>query len=141
MNMQSNMIDLLTGVVIGGLALSACWGMLWLAVGTVGYARGVCSGRVVVNSLTVGIVPLLLGGWAWWMRHDTVSSNGALVAGLLVMPLVVVGLGLRKASDGRRAGHHMAEGIRQLKDELLGAHHQCGGCAHGPGADGEGGCS
>jgi hypothetical protein len=138
--MQSTMIDFASGVVIGGLALSACWGWLWLVIGAVGFSRGVCGGRVVVNSLTVGIVPLLLGSWVWWVRHDIVSSNAAVLAGLCVMPLLAAGLGLRKASDGRRAGHHMAEGIRHLKDELLGAHHECGGCAHGPDADREGGC-
>jgi hypothetical protein len=139
--MQSTIIDFITGVLIGGLALSACWGWMWLVVGTVGFARGACSGRVVLNSLAVGVVPLLLASWAWWMRHDSLSSNAALVVGLFVMPLTMVGLGLRKAPDGRRAGSHMANGIRHLKDELLGAHHECGGCAHGPDADQEGRCS
>jgi hypothetical protein len=138
--MQPTIVDFAKGALLGGLALSACWGWLWLVVGTVGFVRGVCTGRVVLNSLTVGIVPLLLGSWVWWMRHDTVSSMGAFVAGLFVMPLIVVGLGLRRASDGRRAGLHMAEGIWQLKDELLGAHHECGGCAHEPDADREGRC-
>ena len=137
--MQSAIIDFATGALLGGLALSACWGWLWVVIGTVGFARGVCSGRVVLNSLTVGIVPLLLGSGAWWMRYDTVSSNGVLVAGLSVVPLAAVGLGLRRAADGRRAGFHMIEGIRHLKDELLGGHHDCGGCGH-EGTD-RGGCA
>jgi hypothetical protein len=133
------MIDIVLGTLLGGLALSACWGWLWVVIGTVGFARGVCAGRVVVHSLTVGVIPLLLASSAWWMRYDMVSSNLALIGGLFVMPLIVLGLGVRKAADGRRAGLHMIDGIRHLKDELLEGHHDCGGCDHPHGAD-RGGC-
>ena len=34
--MQYSVIDFGMGVIIGGLALSACWGWLWLIIGTVG---------------------------------------------------------------------------------------------------------
>ena len=40
--MQSTILDFGTGVLMGGLALSASWGWLWLSIGAVGYARGVC---------------------------------------------------------------------------------------------------
>jgi hypothetical protein len=50
--------------------------------------------------------------------------------GLLGMPAVLIGFGLRQAPDGQRAGTHMLDGIRHLKDELLGKHQGCGGCAH-----------
>ena len=121
--------------------LSAGWGWLWLSIGTVGYARGVCSLRIVLNGLAVGIIPLLLGWLAWWMRGESLSFTAAFAAGLLVMPMIVVGLALRRAPDGRRTGLHMAEGIRQLKNELLGVHHECGGCAHDHGLKGPGGCT
>ena len=68
------------------------------------------------------------------------SPNVAFVAGLFVLPLLLTGLGLRKAPDGRRVGLHMLEGIRHLRDELLGTHHECGGCDHDHGADRAGGC-
>ena len=139
--MQATIHDFGTGALMGGLALSAGWGWLWLSIGAVGYARGVCSLRVVLNSLVVGIVPLLFGWLAWWMRAESLSMNVAFAAGLLMMPTILLGLALRRTSDGRPAGLHMAEGIRQLKDELLGAHHDCGGCAHDHGSDRPGGCS
>jgi hypothetical protein len=91
-----------------------------------------------MNSLAVGISPLLLGWGVLLMRAETLSVDTAFVAGLLVMPLTLVGLGFRKASDGRRAGLHVAEGIRHLKDELLGTHRGCGGCGHDHAADAAG---
>lgn len=138
--MLSTMLDFGTGVLMGGLALSAGWGWLWLSIGTVGYARGVCGLRIVLNSLAVGVAPLFFGALAWWMRAESLSLNAAFAAGLVVMPMIVLGLALRRTSDGRRAGLHMAEGIRQLKNELLGVHHECGGCAHDHGHDQPGGC-
>lgn len=137
--MYHSIMNFGTGVIIGGLVLSACWGWLWLVIGTIGYARGVCRLRVIANSLVVGVSPMLLAWGLWWMRAEGFSPNPGFVAGLLVMPLMVVGLGLRKASDGRRAGLHMAEGIRHLKDELLGVHHDCGACGHDHGAGAAGG--
>jgi hypothetical protein len=134
-----HIMDFGMGVILGGLVMSACWGWLWLVIGTIGFARGVCHPRVLVNSAVVGVSPILLGGVLWWMRGEGFSPNVVVAAGLLVMPLMVIGLGLRKASDGRRAGLHMAEGIRHLKDELLGAHHDCEACGHDHGAGAAGG--
>ena len=138
--MQHGVIDFGMGVMIGGLTLSACWGWLWLIIGTVGVARGACSLRVVMNSLVVGISPLVLGWGVWWLRAEAFSLNVPFVVGLFVLPLLLTGLGLRKAPDGRRVGLHMLEGIRHLRDELLGTHHECGGCDHDHGADRAGGC-
>ncbi len=134
-------IDFGMGLLIGGLLLSACWGWLWLVIGTIGLTRGTCSLRVVMNSLVVGVSPLLLGWGLCWMRTEALSPNAPFVAGLCVMPLFVAGLGLRKAPDGRRIGLHMIEGIGRLKDELLGTHHECGGCGHDHGAGTAGGCT
>ena len=138
--MQDNVIDFGMGEMTGGLALSACWGWLWLIIGTVGLGRGVCSPRVVMNSLVVGISPLVLGWGVWWLRAEAFSPDVAFVAGLLVLPLLLTGLGLRRAPDGRRVGLHMVEGIRHLRDELLGTHHECGGCDHDHRADKAGRC-
>lgn len=138
--MAYTVFDFGTGVIFGGLALSACWGWLWLVIGTVGFARGVCSLRVVMNGLAVGLTPVLLGWGVWWMRAEAFSGGAAFVTGLFVVPLFLTGLSLQRAPDGRRAAHHMAEGIRHLRDELLGRHHDCGGCSHDHGADRAGGC-
>jgi hypothetical protein len=116
------------GVLIGGLSLSACWGLFWLAVGTVGLIRGTCSWHVVVNSLTVGVVPLLAIAGLYWWYDGTYGISATFGMGLLGMPIVLLGFGLRYAPDGRRAGAHMLEGVRHLRDELLGCHHECGGC-------------
>jgi hypothetical protein len=137
--MPSAVIDLATGALLGGLALSACWGWLWVVIGAVALTRGARVGRVMIHSFTVGVSPLLLAWAAWWIRRDVIVSDVAFVTGLFVMPLAVFGLGLRRAADGRRAASHMVEGIRHLKDELLGVHHDCGGCGR-EGADG-GGCA
>jgi hypothetical protein len=123
------------GVIMGGLALSACWGWLWLVIGTVGVARGVCRFRVVTNSLVVGTTPLLLGWAVWWIRPEAFSPHAAFVAGMFVMPLLLTGLGLRRASDGRAVGLHMAEEVGRLKDQLLARHHECGDCGSDHGSD------
>src|SRR6476646_7938257 len=72
--MRYSIIDFGMGVMIGGLTLSACWGWLWLIIGTVGLARGACSRRVVMNSLVVGISPLVLGWGVWWLRAEAVTT-------------------------------------------------------------------
>src|SRR6266545_379105 len=58
--MNAGWIEFGLGFLVGGLGLSACWGLFWLIVGMIGISRGTCHGRVIVNSLTVGVVPLLI---------------------------------------------------------------------------------
>ncbi len=130
MTMQDWLVDLAFGVLCGGLAVSACWGLFWLAVGTVGFSRGTSTMRVLLNSVTVTIMPLLFMLLLMWLRGPSRQQGLAFGTGLAVVPLVLVGLGLRRAPDGRRAGAHMLGGIRHLMDELLGKHHGCGGCDH-----------
>lgn len=129
-------MDFGMGVIMGGLALSACWGWLWTIVGAVGVARGVCRLRVVMNGLVVGISPLLLGLAAWWMRPGVVAADGAFLAGVSVMPLLLTGFALRRAPDGRAVGVHLVHDVRRLKDDLLGTHRDCGDCGRDHGADG-----
>ena len=128
--MRDGLLDLITGLVIGGLAMSACWGMFWLAIGTVGFTRGTCSWRVVVNSIVVFTMPLLIGTTLLWFRGASQGPHASFIIGLGIMPLILVGLGLRQAPDGQRAGTHMLDGVRRLMDELMGKHHGCGGCGH-----------
>ena len=119
------------GLLVGGLSLSACWGLFWLAIGTVGLIRGTCGWRVVLNSLTVGAVPLMLIAGLFWLHGGGYGVSSAFGMGIMGMPIVLLGFGLRQAPDGRRAGTHMLDGVRQLVDELLGRHHECGGCGEG----------
>lgn len=125
---MNHVIDFAVGAVLGGLLLSAAWGLFWLGVGSIGFSRGTCGWRVAFNGMTVAVVPLLL---AW----GVVSFGGGIsppqtpfFLGLATMPMLLLGLGLRPVPDGRRAGAQMLEGVRHLMDELLGAHHHCDGC-------------
>lgn len=118
------------GLLLGGLGVSACWGLFWLSIGMVGVSRGSCSWRVMGNSLMATVLPLsLMAGLLWW--YDGVHGvSGTLAMGLLGMPMVLVGLGLRPAPDGQRAGQHMLDGVHHLIDQLLGKHQDCSGCTH-----------
>ncbi len=134
--MPEGLIDLGIGLLAGGLLMSAAWGLFWLVVGTVGLTRGVSSKKVLVNAGAVTIVPLLLLSIMLWLRGAAPGSALALGAGMSVIPLVLVGLGMRQAPDGRRAGAHMLDGVRHLMDEVLGKHRGCGGCDHDHGQPG-----
>jgi hypothetical protein len=136
--MPSAVINFAVGVLMGGLALSAAWGLFWLTVGAIGLWRRTCSWRVVTNSLVVGGVPLLLA-WALVSVSGGILPNMAFVAGFLVMPFILAGLALRPVPGGHRAGVAMLQGIGRLIDELLGKHHACGGCEHEHGPDLTGG--
>ena len=135
---MSSALNFAVGALLGGLLLSAAWGLLWLVVGAIGLWRRTCSWRVVANSLVIAVVPLLLA-WALLSVPDEVSPNTAFVVGLLVMPFILAGLALRPVSGGHRAGASMLRGIGLLIDDLLGRHQACGGCDHDHGPDVTGG--
>ena len=122
-------IGFAVGAAVGGLLLSAAWGLFWTGIGTIGLSRGTCGWRVAFNSMTIAVVPLFL---AWGLVSGVAISlpRTAFVFGVATMPLALLGLGLRPAPDGRRAGTLMLEGIRHLMEALLGTHHHCDGCAH-----------
>jgi len=131
-------IDFGMGLLAGGLGLSAGWGLFWLVIGTVGYVRGTCSQRVLLNSLAGSTIPLLMLVALAWLWDSSRMPGLAFACGLSVMPLVLVAFGLRRAPDGQLAGVHMLGGVRHLMGTVLGAHQECGGCGeeHGPGAGG-----
>ena len=135
---MSSALNFAIGALLGGLLLSAAWGLLWLVVGAIGLWRRTCSWRVVANSLVIAVVPLLLA-WALLSVPDEVTPNMVFVAGLLVMPFILAGLALRPVSGGHRAGASMRRGIGLLIDDLLGRHQACGGCDHDHGPDVTGG--
>jgi hypothetical protein len=128
--MQKTLIEFGMGAFIGGLSISACWGLWWLIVGMVGFSRGTCSWRVLLNSFVVGMVSFLLASALLWLKGTVSVSSASFVAGLSAVPFVLLGLCLRLAPDGRRAGAHMVDGVRQMMDDLLGRHHECSGCDH-----------
>jgi len=127
--MQDGLLDFVLGAVVGGLTMSACWGLFWLAIGIVGLTRRTCGWRVMLTSFTVLAVPLLVGLAFLWLRGAALPYGSAFGSGLFVVPLVLVGFALRQAPDGQWAGTHMLSGVRHLMDELLGRHHGCGGCS------------
>jgi hypothetical protein len=128
--MLDGFVDFGLGAVVGGLTMSGCWGLFWLAIGTVGLTRRTCGWRVVLNSVTVLAVPLLLGCTILWARGASPPYGSAFGSGFFVLPLVLMGFAFRQAPDGQRAGAHMLNGVRKLTDELLGKHNACGGCSH-----------
>ena len=128
--MTEGLIDVAVGLLLGGLGVSACWGLFWLAITLTGLSRRTCSGAVVQKSFLAGVLPLvLMAGLIWWYqrRHGFTAAFGA---GLLALPVVLLGFALRETPDGQRAGMHMVEGVRHLMDQLLGKHQGCGGCDH-----------
>lgn len=137
--MAQSWIDFGTGLLTGGLGLSAGWGLFWFVIGMVGYMRGTCSHRVLLNSLAGLTIPLLMLAALAWLWEPSRVPGFAFACGLGVMPLVLVVVGLRRAPDGRRAGVHMLGGVRYLMGTVLGAHQECGGCG-GEHGRGSGGC-
>lgn len=125
------LIDGCAGLLTGGLALSAAWGFFWLTISLVGLSRRTCEWRIVFMGLVGGFVPLALAiPLVWWMGHLE-RMTIAFVTGLMGMPTVLVALWLRRMPDGRRAGTHLAAGVRHLMENLLGVHHGCGDCRDG----------
>ena len=125
------LIDGCAGLLTGGLALSAAWGLFWLTISLVGLSRRTCERRIVFMSLVGGLVPLALAiPLVWWMDHLERMTT-AFAVGLIGMPAVLVALWLRRMPDGQRAGAHLAAGVRHLTGNLLGTHQGCGDCQDG----------
>lgn len=139
MTMIQPWIEFGIGLLTGGLGLSACWGLFWLVIGAVGFMRGTCKRQVLLNSLAASGIPLLMMVSLAWLRDPAHGLGLAFIGGLSVMPLVLVGFGLRRAPDGQLAGAHMLDGVRHLMEKLLGVHRACGGCGDEHGRRG-GGC-
>lgn len=129
--MTGVMIDSCAGFLMGGLTLSAAWGLFWSAISLVGLSRRTCEWRIVFMSVAGGFVPLTLATvLVWWMDHLERMTT-AFAVGLIGMPAVLAALWLRRMPDGQRAGAHLAAGVRHLMGNLLGTHEGCGDCHDG----------
>ncbi|MBH0203767.1 MAG: hypothetical protein HP496_16060 [Nitrospira sp.] len=129
--MTQGAIELFIGILTGGLALSAAWGLFWVAISLVGLSRGTCGWPIVLKSAVGGFVPLCLAMVLLWWMGGVERVTSVFAVGLGGMPTVLVGLWLRRMPDGQRAGTHLSTGVRQLMDQLLGKHQGCGGCDDG----------
>jgi len=137
--MTHSWIDFGAGLLMGGLGLSAGWGLFWLVIVAIGFRRRTCNRRVVASALAASGVPLIMIVVLTWVSGVAQGAGLEFVVGLPVVPLVLVGLGLRRAPDGRLAGAHMVGGVRHLTEKLLGHHQACSGCNGGHG-ERPGGC-
>ena len=129
--MTQTVFELLAGVVTGGLILSAAWGLFWLAISSVGLSRGTCGWPVVLKSCVGGFVPLCLALVVVWWMGGVERATAIFAVGLAGMPMVLLGLWMRRMPDGQRAGTHLSAGVQHLMGQLLGKHQGCGGCDEG----------
>ena len=132
-------IEFGTGLLTGGLGLSTCWGLFWFVIGLVGFIRGTCNRQVLLSGLAAAGVPLLMLAVLAWLKGGAQGPGLPFIGGLSILPLVLVGLALRRAPDGQLAGARMLSGVRHLMEKLLGKHRACGGCGDEHGR-GPGGC-
>lgn len=121
-------ISFVSGLVLGGFGVSACWGFFWSIFAIVGVMRGTSKWQVVRASLTAGVVPLLMAGAVLWMIDPARMATWPFLLGVAAVPVTLLGLGLRKLPDGTRVGERLVGGTQTMMDTMLGRHHECGGC-------------
>ena len=123
--MQDALIEFGIGAFTGGLSVSASWGLLWLVVGLMGFSRGTCSWRVVLNSLRrAWLLRCGHGGILWW--YDGVHGVSGNSPWECSSCRWFVELGIASGSRWSRAVKHMLDGVRPLMDHLLGKHRSAG---------------
>lgn len=125
---MDDVVTVLLGVVIGGLVVSACWGLFWCVLAFVGFARRTCAWTVVQASLTAALVPGVLLGVVLWAIDRSRLGSPIFAIGVLVLPAVGVVLGMRTLPDGTRAAGRLLGGTQTMMDTILGRHNDCGGC-------------
>jgi hypothetical protein len=121
-------ISFALGLVLGGFGVSACWGLFWSVLAIMGVLRGTSKWQVVRASLTAGIVPLLMVVVVLWMIDAARVTTWPFVLGVVGVPVILLGMGLRKLPDGTRVGERLVGGAQTMMDTMLGRHHECGGC-------------
>jgi hypothetical protein len=125
---MDDVFAVLLGVVVGGLGVSTCWGLFWLVMALVGFARRTCARTVIRASLTAALVPGILLGIVLWAIDRGRLGSPAFAVGVLVLPVVGVVLGMRTLPDGTRVAGRLVGGTQTMMDTILGRHHGCGGC-------------
>jgi len=108
--MMQPWIEFGTGLLMGGLGVSACWGLFWLIIVAVGFQRGTCSSQVLLSALPASGVPLMMIALLLWWRGVGQVPGFEFVGGLSVVPLVLAGFGLRRAPGGGAAVEGQAAG-------------------------------
>ena len=121
-------ISFVLGLVLGGFGVSACWGLFWSVFALVGALRGTSKWQVVRASLTAGLVPLMMEEAVVWMMDSARVATWPFVLGVVGVPVILLGMGLRKLPDGTRVGERLVGGAQTMMDTMLGRHHECGGC-------------
>lgn len=118
------------GVVLGGLAVSACWGLFWLTLASVGLARGTSTWKVVRASAMAAVVPTALFAVACMAVNPARMESWSFLLGVPAVPATLVMLAMRRLPDGTRVGARLIGGAHAMIDTILGRHHECGGCEH-----------
>ncbi len=126
--MIDTIFSFLLGLVCGGLSVSACWGLFWLVLASVGLAKGTSSWKVVRASVIAGAIPAALLGVVGASMDPARVGTWPFVCGVLALPVLLIGLGLRRLPDGTRVAGRLLGGVQMMKDTMLGHHHACGGC-------------
>ena len=125
---MNDVLTVLLGVGIGGLGLSTGWGLVWLTTACAGYVRRTCAGTVVRASLMATLVPGLLLGLLLWAARGERWGSLPLAIGVLVIPFIGIGLGMRTLPDGTRVAGRLFGGAQTMMNTILGRHHSCGAC-------------
>ena len=121
-------ISILIGIVVGGLSISACWGLFWLVLASVGVVRGTSGWKVVRAGFMAGAVPAALLLWMLYGMDQARLGTWPFALGLVAVPAALIGLGLRKLPDGTRVAGRLFGGAQVMMDTILGRHRECGGC-------------
>jgi hypothetical protein len=121
------------GLLIGGFSLMLLWGLLWLAVGTIGLARQTCGWAILLSSVSSSAIAASSMLGLLWAIDQARLSSPALHIGLLGVPLALSVTSCCRLEDGRRIGPAFVEGSRLMLHQLLGVHQEgCGHCHEQP---------
>jgi len=120
--------SILIGILVGGLSVSAGWGLFWLVLASVGLARGTSGWKVVRAGFMAGAVPLALLLWIVFAMDEGRLGTWPFALGLAAVPAALIGLGMRKLPDGTRVAGRLFGGTQVMMDTILGRHRECGGC-------------
>jgi len=126
--MLETAISILIGIIVGGLSISAAWGVFWLALASLGLARGTSGWKVARASFVAGAIPGVLLLWIGLAMDQARLGTWAFALGIVTVPAALTLLGLRKLPDGTRVAGRLIGGVGMMMGTILGRHHECGGC-------------